>query len=111
MPWAVPGEPAAPAASSKTVPELAGGRWLHGREVFFSDTAACGKCHRIHGEGGEVGPDLSNLIHRDYASVLKDIRDPSSAINPDHLAYNVELMDGEAITAVLNVAGKTYAIR
>jgi putative heme-binding domain-containing protein len=105
MPWAVPGEPAAPPASSKAVPELAGGRWLHGREVFFSDTAACGKCHRIHGEGGEVGPDLSNLIHRDYASVLKDIRDPSSAINPDHLAYNVELTDGEAITAVLKTDG------
>src|SRR5437868_11507126 len=33
----------------------------------------------------------SNLIHRDYASVLKDIREPNSAINPDHVAYQVEL--------------------
>jgi putative heme-binding domain-containing protein len=33
--------------------------------------------------------------------VLKDIIEPSAAINPDHLAYNVELKDGDAVTGVI----------
>ncbi len=36
-----------------------------------------------------------------YGSVLKDIRDPNAAINPDHVAYNVELIDGDSLTGVL----------
>lgn len=33
-----------------------------GREVFFKKTAPpCSTCHRIGGEGGQVGPDLSSI--------------------------------------------------
>ena len=45
-----------------------------------------------------MGPDLGNLIHRDYASVLRDIVDPNAAINPDAVGYVVQLKDGEEIT-------------
>jgi putative heme-binding domain-containing protein len=41
-----------------------------------------------------VGPELGNLIHRDYASVLADIVDPNSAINPDGVGYIVTMKDG-----------------
>jgi putative heme-binding domain-containing protein len=85
---------------SRAVPELEGGNWLAGQRVFFSDEAACGKCHAIRGRGGKIGPDLSNLIHRDYASVLKDIREPSAALNPDHVAYTFELTDGRVLAGV-----------
>ena len=44
-----------------------------------------------------VGPDISNLPHRDYASVLKDIIEPSATINPDAVGYTVTLRDGTAI--------------
>ena len=63
--------------------------------------ANCFKCHSVRGEGNNVGPDLSNLVQRDYASVLKDIRYPNAALNPDHLSYSIQLADGEEITAVL----------
>ena len=39
------------------------------RKVFFSDEAACAKCHTCRGEGAAIGPDLSNLPQRDYRSV------------------------------------------
>jgi putative heme-binding domain-containing protein len=55
----------------------------------------------VRGEGGTIGPDLSNLVHRDYESVLRDIRQPSAAINPDHIAYAIELTNGETINGVL----------
>jgi putative heme-binding domain-containing protein len=101
LPWATPSADPIKLATERKVPELAGGNWLRGRRVFFSEQAACGKCHQVGGLGGKLGPDLSNLIHRDYASVLKDIREPSAAINPDHTAFHVELKDGEALTGVL----------
>jgi len=41
------------------------------------------------------------LIHRDYASVMKDILEPSAAINPDHLAYQVEFTDGDFRSAII----------
>jgi len=41
---------------------------------------------------------LSNLTHRDSASVLRDIKEPSASINPDYVAYNVELKDGNQVT-------------
>ena len=59
------------------------------------------KCHTIHGQGGRLAPDLSNLVHRDYASVVRDITFPSFAINPDHLAYIVALKSGRTLTGVV----------
>jgi len=55
----------------------------------------------MRGEGGEIGANLSNLIYRDYASVLRDITEPSAAINPEHISYNVELKDGSVETGVM----------
>src|SRR4030095_1784634 len=84
----------------RVVPEIAGGNWQRGRDLFFGDRAACYKCHTVRGEGGKIAPDLSNLVHRDYASVMKDIQYPSAAINPDAVAYNIQLKDGEMLTGV-----------
>lgn len=92
------------------IPELDGGSWARGRAVFYSEQANCSKCHTVHGRGGNLGPDLSNLIHRDYASVLRDITLPSFAINPDHLAYLVELKDGRTLTGILRSNGDRLQI-
>ena len=89
--------PAAPDRSGQIIPEIAGGQWDKGRELF-KGKAACATCHQLRGDGVKVGPELSNLIHRDYASVLKDIVDPNASINPDAVGYIVTLKDGEAVT-------------
>src|SRR5262249_48246194 len=100
MPWArPPSSQTAPA--SREIPELVSGDWERGKKIFFSEPAICFKCHQVAGEGGRIGPDLSSLVYRDYASVMRDITQPSAAINPDHLAYNVELRDGESVTGVI----------
>jgi putative heme-binding domain-containing protein len=91
LPWA---KPMAPVSVNMRITEIEGGDWERGKKIFFGDQAACHKCHQINGEGGTIGANLSNLIYRDYASVMKDITQPSAAINPDHIAYNVELKDG-----------------
>ena len=88
-------------ASPRVIPELAGGSWGRGRRIFLSETAGCAKCHVAHGTGGEIGPDLSNLIHRDYASVHRDLTQPSFAINPDYITYVAALRDGRVLTGAI----------
>jgi putative heme-binding domain-containing protein len=108
LPWLEAGKP------QETVrivaPELAGGNWARGRQLFFGNEANCYKCHKLNGSGGMIGPDLSNLVHRDYASVLRDIVEPSAALNPDHLAYIITLNNGKVITGVPRSTGKEKLI-
>lgn len=97
LPWAqTTWDEAAPVA--RRIPELEGGSWARGRKLFFGDEAGCSRCHRIHGQGGITGPDLSNLLLRDHASVLRDIAEPSFAINPDYISHLVALKDGRVLT-------------
>jgi putative heme-binding domain-containing protein len=101
LPWATPPTDEPPAPSVRQIPEIAGGSWQSGKHIFYSEQPGCFKCHQVAGQGGKIGPDLSNLIYRDYSSVLKDIVEPSASINPDHLTYNVELTDGGVETGVI----------
>jgi putative heme-binding domain-containing protein len=110
LPWAAAAKEAAPTAVARAVPELEGGSWLRGRAVFFSDQAACAKCHTVNGAGGRIGPDLSNLPHRDYHSVLRDITQPSFAINPDFITHIVELKDGRVLTGTLRTEGERVEV-
>jgi putative heme-binding domain-containing protein len=96
LPWAPLHQTPPPLKSGKT--EMAGGDFEAGRSLFFGERLKCSTCHRLRREGGTVGPDLSNLVHRDPASVLRDIKEPSAAINPDYVAHNVRLRDGGDLT-------------
>ena len=99
VPWAP-----ANAASSGTdsrAPAFVTGDWENGRGLFYGDKLGCAKCHRVRGVGASVGPDLSNLIHRDAASVTRDIRDPNATLHPDYVTYLAELKNGETVTGFL----------
>jgi putative heme-binding domain-containing protein len=96
LPWAAPYQPLK--MPEGPGPDLAGGDWQRGKTLFTSEQLKCGTCHKIRGEGKEIGPDLSNLIHRDAASVLRDIKEPGASINPDYVAYKVTLRNGGELT-------------
>lgn len=100
LPWARPATETNAAPAERKIPEIAGGDWQRGRQVYAGQ-GACLACHQMRGEGGVLGPDLSNLVHRDYASVLKDIVQPSATINPDRLAYVIELKDGSSVSGMV----------
>ena len=106
LPWAALTKRAeADAFAERDIPELKGGDWSRGRAVFTGSEARCSACHQVRGRGSDIGPDLSNLIHRDYASVLRDIHAPSAAINPDYIAYSVALTDGRVLQGTLRTEG------
>ncbi|MEZ6135030.1 MAG: ThuA domain-containing protein [Pirellulaceae bacterium] len=109
LPWTADAAEATNSMEVKPIAELAGGNWGLGRRVFHSEAASCFKCHAINGAGPSLGPDLSNLVHRDYASVLRDIRHPSRAINPDFLGQVILLKDGKTLTGVVQTRdGELY---
>jgi putative heme-binding domain-containing protein len=110
LPWATTKRQPPESFANREIPELRGGSWSRGRQVFFSEQSLCSKCHQVGGQGGKIGPDLSNLIHRDYESVLRDIREPSAAINPDFITYKVELTDGRVFSGVVRTEGEKLII-
>jgi putative heme-binding domain-containing protein len=93
VPFARPG---AADLAPRPIPEIAGADWHAGR-ALFNGKAACATCHELRGEGKRVGPELGNLVHRDYASVLADIADPNASINPDAVGYVVTLKNGNRL--------------
>ncbi len=94
----------------RSIPELADANWGRGRQVFLGQQAGCSKCHIAHGMGEKVGPDLSNLIHRDFESVVRDIKYPNFSINPDYITYSVMLKDSRVLTGALRSEGDQFWI-
>lgn len=93
MPFAKPG---ILDVTPRELPEVKGGNWDAGR-TLFNGKAACATCHEFRGEGKRVGPELGNLIHRDYESVLRDIVDPNASINPDAVGYLIVRKDNSTV--------------
>ncbi|HWE38877.1 MAG TPA: ThuA domain-containing protein [Isosphaeraceae bacterium] len=104
VPWA-PISPPAPASPTAPTGPLAGGDPKRGEAVFFGTEAKCSSCHKVRGKGGEVGPDLSNLVQRDLASVYRDLAEPSAVIHPDFVPYTVSLKDGRVAVGVVRAEG------
>jgi putative heme-binding domain-containing protein len=110
LPWANVNEEPQLVVDNRDLPELEGGNWLRGREIFFSGKVLCSKCHKMRGEGGMIGPDLSNLPQRDYASVLRDITQPSYAINPDFVTQTIVTDDGKVLVGSIRTHGAELVV-
>ncbi len=99
--WSLP-IPASSGTDSRQIP-LVAADWEEGR-ALFTEKLRCAQCHRIRSEGAIVGPDLSNLMHRDAQSVLRDIRDPNATLHPDYVTYSAELRNGESLLGFLRTS-------
>lgn len=103
----VPWTPSAPPAPKplENVPDLAGGDPLKGAVVFAGAEAKCANCHRVRGQGGIVGPDLSDQVGRDPKSVYRAIYEPSARIHPDYVPYTLALKDGRVLVGTVRAEG------
>lgn len=99
-----PSTPPAP-APLENVPDLTGGDATKGALVFASAEAKCSACHKVRGEGGIIGPDLSALAGRDRLDVYRDISVPSARIHPDYIPYTIALKDGRVVVGTVKAEG------
>ena len=104
LPW-VPLTPVAPAGTETTVPDLSGGDPTRGEAVFRSAESKCTTCHKIAGQGGEVGPALDSIAGRDRAWVYRSIASPSVEIHPEYVPYTVALKDGRIAAGIVRASG------
>lgn len=62
---------------------------------------ACSQCHRVAGEGHEVGPNLAAFKARGPEALLVNLLDPNREVNPLYLNYVVQLEDGRTLTGMV----------
>lgn len=69
-----------------------------GRAVWVKQCAAC---HRLHGEGGTLGPDLTGSGRRDLDYLLTNIVTPSATVSPDYAMKQLILADGRVLAGIV----------
>jgi putative heme-binding domain-containing protein len=69
-----------------------------GVEVYKT---ACAKCHKIHGQGEDVGPDITANGRADFDQLLSNVFDPSLVIGAAYQATTVATKKGQVLTGLL----------
>jgi putative heme-binding domain-containing protein len=69
-----------------------------GRSIFVS---ACANCHRLHGQGGTIGPDLTGSNRGDLDYLLSNLIDPSAEVSRDFRMSVVRAKNGRTMTGII----------
>lgn len=79
------------------------GNAVAGRRLFFEAAEVqCRNCHKIQGQGSEVGPELSQIGRKyDRSKILENILDPSREIDPKFVVYLAGTIDGKLHSGLL----------
>lgn len=71
-------------------------------KAIFAGVGTCLKCHKVKGEGKEVGPDLSEIGTKlSKEAIYVSILDPSAGISHNYETHVVALDDGTVISGII----------
>ncbi|PHN05994.1 PVC-type heme-binding CxxCH protein [Flavilitoribacter nigricans] len=68
---------------------------VQGKGVYLR---TCGACHKMYGEGGNLGPDLTGSNRTNTAYLLGNILEPSSEIQDDYKMVVITTQDGRTFS-------------
>src|SRR5205085_3023046 len=82
---------------------LYGGNAADGRKIFFERAeVSCMRCHKVRGEGGEVGPDLTGIGARQPREyIAESIAFPNKQIAKGFESVLVKLKNGTAYAGIV----------
>jgi quinoprotein glucose dehydrogenase len=82
---------------------LAGGSADAGREIFHHKAeVSCVRCHKLHGEGGDVGPDLTGIGARQKREyLLESIVAPNRQIAKGFETVVLALSNGQVVSGIV----------
>jgi putative heme-binding domain-containing protein len=69
-----------------------------GRLVFQRN---CAQCHRLNGEGGDVGPELTGSDRANLSYILENVLDPSATVGRDYRLTTIATTDGRLLSGIL----------
>lgn len=94
---------------SQLTPEILAKADLPAGRALFTQT--CAVCHKLHGEGGAFGPDLTGSA-RELTYLLENITDPSAVVPVDFRMSIVTLKDGRVLTGFVGAkADRAFTLR
>lgn len=73
---------------------------LHRGQSFFA--TLCAPCHRLRGQGNEVGPDLDMVGSKPTSWLIHAILDPNQAVEARYRAWEITLDDGETLSGIVS---------
>ncbi len=80
-----------------------------GRMLF---SALCASCHRLYGEGNDIGPDLTGAGRDNLDYLLENIIDPSAVVSADFRMTVVNMKDGRVLNGfITSRADRTVTLR
>ncbi|MDG1894824.1 MAG: c-type cytochrome [Fuerstiella sp.] len=62
---------------------------------------SCASCHKLHGKGTPVGPDLTGAERKDRLKLIRNIIDPSSEVRPQYIPHVAVTNNGRVLTGLL----------
>lgn len=71
-------------------------------KIVFDTVGSCIKCHKVNGEGKDVGPDLSEIGKKlSREALFESILFPSAAISHNYETYAILTTSGNVVTGIL----------
>jgi putative heme-binding domain-containing protein len=70
----------------------------NGRALFVQH---CASCHKLFGEGGDVGPDLTGSQRASLDYVLENVLDPSAVVPREFQITHFTLADGRVVSGIV----------
>jgi putative heme-binding domain-containing protein len=73
-----------------------------GKRLFVE--ASCAGCHKMQGEGGAIGPELTDVFARwkgDRVGILREVLEPSHKVDAKYVMQRILTVDGRTVTGVL----------
>jgi putative membrane-bound dehydrogenase-like protein len=77
---------------------LAAANVATGRQTYDK---LCGRCHKLFGEGGEIGPELTGAQRTNLNYWIDNILDPSAMVAANYRMSVINLKDGRVLSGVI----------